>query len=355
MKTKKIKLHLIIYTYIIATLSLTGCENEIPYNPDRQKPLLIMNALLNAGEAENHVYLHLSEGNSIGQVKQATLSLYINGQLAEKPQPEISQNNENNAPMTFCLHTAFQPGDHIRLEATAEEEKYRAESEVIVPQPVESIQIDTCVTKILQWGSMRDYRRILVTLHDLPNEKNYYRLEVLNNYRIRARYPVPSLNEDGSQVTDEDGTPLYWYKDTVFNYTDRELINREDIILTDGHISHSDEDEDNEMFPIINNKYNIFTDNQFSNSSATLKVYTALGVNYLSGYQNIYALPLSLSVRVLSLTRDEYLYFKGLNCMDDDDYDTTLMEPVSLPSNVKGGLGFVGLCTETKVTMNFRQ
>ena len=371
MKTKKVKLHLIIYMYVVAALLLTGCENEIPYNSGNQKPLIVMNALLDAGETDYYVYLHLSEGNSIGRVNQATLSLYVNEQLTEELQPMTPQeiheglNEEtygkdlyeqiikNIKFKKFRLRTRFHPGDHIRLEATAEEGKYRVSSEVVFPKPVQNIQVDTCITKIFQWNSMRSYRKIQVTLHDLPNEKNYYRLDIQNNYRVHASYPLPSLNEDGSQVTDEDGTPLYWYKDTVFNYIDYELINREDVILTDGHISHSDQDEDNELFPSISNKYNIFTDNQFSNSSATLKVYTALELGYLSGYNSVYSTLLSLTVRLLSLSKEEYLYLKGLNCMDDGDYDTTLMEPVSLPSNVQGGLGFVGVSAEVKVIMEF--
>ena len=73
MKTR-IKLHLIIY---IAFAGLfMACENEIPYNPGQQNPQLIMNALLNAGQTENLVYLHLSEGNSIGRINEATLSPY---------------------------------------------------------------------------------------------------------------------------------------------------------------------------------------------------------------------------------------------------------------------------------------
>lgn len=371
MKTRKAKLHLIIYMCTFVTLLLTGCENEIPYNPGNQKPLIVMNALLDAGEAENFVYLHLSEGYNIGKINQATLSLYVNGQLAEEPQPMTPQDIyegiteeaygkdlyeqiiKNIKYKKFRLRTHFQPGDRIRLEATAEDGEYQVSSEVVVPKPVLDIQVDTCITKIFQWNSMRSYRRIQVTLHDLPNEKNYYRLDIQNNYHVNARYPVPELNEDGSPVTDEYGMPLCWYKDTAFYYTDRELINREDIILTDGHISHSDQDEDNEMFPSISNKYNIFTDNQFSNSSATLKVYTALGLDYLNGYDNVYSRLLSLSVRVLSLSKEEYLYLKGLNCMDDDDYDTTLMEPVSLPSNVQGGLGFVGISSQAKIEMEF--
>lgn len=37
----QMKLHLL---YIVAIVLLASCENEIPYNPDNQQPLLIMNA-----------------------------------------------------------------------------------------------------------------------------------------------------------------------------------------------------------------------------------------------------------------------------------------------------------------------
>lgn len=44
-----------------------------------------MNALLETGQAENDVYLHLGEGYSIEHLNEATLSLYINGKIAETP------------------------------------------------------------------------------------------------------------------------------------------------------------------------------------------------------------------------------------------------------------------------------
>ena len=82
MKTK-MKLHLIIYITIVGFL--TACENEIPYNPGQQDPQIIMNALLETGQAENDVYLHLGEGYSIEHLNEATLFLYINGKIAETP------------------------------------------------------------------------------------------------------------------------------------------------------------------------------------------------------------------------------------------------------------------------------
>lgn len=371
MKTR-IKLYLIIY--IAFTGLFMACENEIPYNPGEQNPQLIMNALLNAGQTENLVYLHLSEGNSIGRINEATLSLYVNDKQVESPQaisPEEYYGNMQNQIdkgqyeallknmrfKIFRLTARFQPGDNIRLEATAEGRKYHVSSQVTVPCPIQSLRVDTCTALIRQWGSMRAHRQYRITLEDLPNEKNYYRLEIVNNKDFRCVIYMPSEDENGDYIKDENGNFIYTItKDTVVNYRYTELINREDVILTDGHVTSSDDDE-NAMFPTnIENKYSIFTDNRFTNSSATLKVYTPLyddnydilrSLNYTRCY-----LKQTITVRLLSLPETYYRYLKALNCMDDEDYDEALMEPISLPSNVEGGLGFVGISSEIQYTID---
>ncbi len=370
MKTR-MKLHLTIYIVIIGLF--TACENEIPYNFGEQKPLLIMNALLNTGQTENLVYLHLSEGNSIGRINEATLSLYINEKQTESPKaisPEeyygYLQNQLDKGSYEallksmrfkiFRLTTILHPGDNIRLEATAEGGKYHVSSQVTVPQPVQSLQVDTCTALIRQWGSMRAHRQYRITLQDLPNEKNYYRLEIVNHKAFRCITRDASKDEEGNYIKDEEGNFIYiTTKDTVVNYKYNELINREDVILTDGNVTSSDDDE-NAMLPVIENKYNIFTDNRFTNSSATLKVYTPLYdynydiLNSLS-YTRCY-LKHTITVRLLSLPETYYRYLKALNCMDDDDYDEALMEPISLPNNVDGGLGFIGVSSEIQYTID---
>lgn len=370
MKTR-MKLHLIIYIAVITGL-LTACENEIPYNPGEQKPLLIMNALLNAGETENFVYLYLSEGNRIGRINEATLTLYVNDKQAELPKtvtPEEYYGYMKNQLdqesyeallksmrfKIFRLTTTFQPGDNIRLEATAEGGKYQVSSQVTVPQPLQSLQVDTCTALLRKWGSMRAHRQYHITLQDFPNEKNYYRLEIVNNKDFRCIIKNAKTDENGEYIKDENGDFIYTVtKDTVYNYKFTELINREDVILTDGNVTSSDDDE-NELFPVIENKYSIFTDNRFANSSATLKVYTPLyDDNYeilkTLNYTRCY-LKYTIIVRLLSLPENYYRYLKALNCMDDDDYDEALMEPISLPSNVEGGLGFVGVSSEVQYTI----
>lgn len=363
MKTR-MKLHLIIYIAFITLF--TACENEIPYNLAEQDPLLIMNALIDTEKAENLVYLHLSKGDHIGRIEEATLTLYVNDKPVESPQsvsPEeyygyLEGQLDDRAYEAllksmrfkmFRLTTAFRPRDEIRLEATAEGGLYRVSAKVSVPQPLQSLQVDTCTALIRQWGSMRHYRQYRITLEDRPNEKNYYRLEVVNNKDFHCTTRRIREDENGDYITDENGDFIYDTKDTIVNYRYTELINREDVILSDGHVTSSDDDE-NAMFPVIDNKYNIFTDSRFTNSSATLKVYTPLYDDNYDILNNLTytrcTLKHTITVHLLSLTESYHRYLKALNCMDDDDYDGALMEPISLPNNVEGGLGFVGVSSE---------
>lgn len=357
MKTR-IELHLIIYMAIIATL-LAACKNEIPYTPGTQKPQLIMNALLDVGKTENEVILHLGEGNSIGRLHEATLTLFVNGQVTETPQaltPEEIYGNPSDYPegtiliyesiryKLFRLATPFHPGDHIRLEATAENGKYHASAEVTVPEPIESLHVDTCLAYLREDNKMIPCRQYKITLQDRPGEKNYYRLEIRNENSYRCLW---------KEHWQEENEAL---KDTlIVDKQMSEIINREDVILTDGHPGSYD-DEENELFPTISNKYNLFNDNTFRNSQATLKVYTSLyQSDYLINqwkhdYKQIYRAQ-AITVRLLTLTEAEYRYLKALNCLEDGNYDDSLMEPVCLPSNVNGGLGFVGACSEASVIL----
>ena len=342
MKTKAY-LHLIIYIAIVAFAS--ACENEIPYNPSQQGNKLIMNALLDAGTNENYVHLSLSEGNKIKPVNEAALSLSVNGRLVESLRMV--------SPGKFLLTTVLHPGDRILIEASAENEKYRTTAEATVPQPLSGIKVDTLTTLVQQGGGKTAYRQYLITLQDRPNERNYYRLDIRSDYQIQTRIPSPKLRKDGTPATDEYGSPIYEYKDTILFRSDHRLINREDVILTDGQVSNSEEDEENALFPTITNKYNIFSDNRFSNSSVTLKVYTFLDLGYIGRYDDARIRLLSTTVRLLSLNREEYQYLRALNCLENENYDSTIMEPVSLPSNVAGGMGFVNISSEVQCRYSF--
>lgn len=310
-------MHLIIYIGII--LFSTSCENEIPYTPAHSEPQLIMNALLDAGEPENYVYLNLSGTHGLSHVEEATVNLYVNGKLVEKaeelpplkPIGSLDVVYDPNAPLNnlpeiakrkkFRITTPLKAGEQICLEAIAENGKYHTTAEVSVPHPVSSIQIDTCLIPIRVYSGWEPHRQFKITLQDRPNEKNYYRLDI-------------------------------W-------------------ILTDGNPSSSEDDEDDFFGSYIENKYNVFTDDRFSDATCTLKVYTQLYHNYNLWLYNVTRRSKSITVRLLSISEAEFRYLKALNTLESGNYEEALMEPVMIPSNVKGGLGFVGISSETRMTM----
>lgn len=366
---KHIHLHLTIYIAIL--LGLPSCENEIPYTPEMKQPCLVMNALLEAGDDKtNEVFLYLSTGDNLGKLnKDAALSLFINGRLAETPQeadpdkqvPPSGSYAENFGYKKYYFTTPLRPGDLVRLEATAQGGTLRATAEVQVPQPPQDFRVDTCTVPLNMGSSIvTPHRRYLVAVNDIANENNHYRLDIRNQFLVRYHIYEYLRDEQGNFIEDENHNLIYTERDSLSTQVYSDLVNREDIILTDGNVSHSQEDEDNLMFPRIENKYNIFTDNRFRNSSATLKVYTRLyddfAANPIYGitYGNTYCTQ-SIHIRLLNLTADYYRYLKALNCLDDDDYDTTLMEPVSLPCNVNGGIGFVGIATPREVVITFTE
>lgn len=343
-------IHLIIYSIFL--LSATSCENEIPYTPPFTEPQLIMNALLDAGEPENYIYLNLSGVEGLSHVEKAAVTLYVNGQFAEtaeelpalKPIGSLDMVYDPNAPLNnlpeiakrkkFRITTALNPGDNIRIEAVAEDGKYRTAAEVTVPQPVSSIGVDTGRTKLKYYDTWDTYRQFKITLHDRPGEKNYYRLDIRHDVTTHGLYNN--------------------HTDTVIHNRETELINREDIVLTDGNPSSNDNEDDDFFGTYIVNKYNVFTDSHFRDATYTLKVYTPLYNNYQAG--NIYQvsrISRAITVRLLSISEAEYRYLKALNYLESDNYDETLMEPVIIPSNVKGGLGFVGISSEARHVMEF--
>lgn len=353
----------ILQIILVTCIALTACTNEIPYNEQAREPQLILNAQLTAGAKENYAYLHLSEGNRIGRVTQGSLTLYINGKATETPEeisPEelcsdlkgtiddeqFEQLLRNIHFKKFRITSELHPGDHIRLEAIAENGTYHASAETTVPQPIESLQVDTALAYLREYAGDVLYRQYKITLKDLPGEKSYYRLDISHELQQLVTYWTYRYDAGGNLVKEQ--------RDTLLTSVPMpKIINREDIILTDGH-PHNYNDEENELFPTTRNKYNLFTDNRFPDASATLKVYTPTYhteppyfFNYID-YHNSQ----TITVSIYSLTEEQYRYQKALNTLDDENYEEVLMEPVSIPTNVTGGLGFVGADSRTQFVLH---
>ena len=109
--------------------------------------------------------------------------------------------------------------------------------------------------------------------------------------------------------------------------------------------STNSDDEDNGMFDTVKNIYGVFDDSRFKNTSYTMTVYNQTDIDGFPEYGT--NVKMDIIVRLLSITETEYYYLKALNLVDSDAYDETINEPIKYPSNVHGGIGMIGISTET--------
>ncbi|WP_071147206.1 DUF4249 domain-containing protein [Bacteroides ihuae] len=323
----------ISYLITLLFISLTACENEIPFNIKDNSSKLIINALINADSVRNIVYLNFSGKSQLSNVKDATVNVYVNNVLIETAQP-INEQNESIVQSTYLITSAFHPGDVIRIDAKADANgsTYNAWAEVIVPQRPQIVSVDTCSIMLKTSNGFNDHMRYKIRIKDRENETNFYRIIL-------------------EQQTSLNVTQYYNNQDTTTISKSYYMVTREDVVLTDGHPMTSD-DEDNSLFEETRNIYNVFDDGRFTNKEYTMTIYgSSLKETWLS-YENVNQAQVDVTVRLLSITEVEYYYLKALNIIDSDTYIEGINEPIKIPSNVQGGIGFVGVSAEHRYLLH---
>ncbi len=226
----------------------------------------------------------------------------------------------------FHISSKFTPGDVVRIDALTDDGQYHAWAEVTVPQrPHEIADIDTVTIPMTKYYYTQNFLRYKINIKDRSNEDNYYRLI------MDKQMTVKDYNEETGEFVSR----------TIHRY---HFISREDIVLTDGQPTNSD-DEDNGMFDTVKNIYGVFDDSRFKNTSYTMTVYNQTDIDGFPEYGT--NVKMDIIVRLLSITETEYYYLKALNLVDSDAYDETINEPIKYPSNVHGGIGMIGISTET--------
>lgn len=314
-----------IVSILIATLTIVSCENELPFSIKDNPPKLVMNALIDAENQTNLLFLNLTGKETTTHIQNATVEVRVNGQLTESLRP-LPPESEENHQCRFSITSRFTPGDVVRIDAITDDGQYHAWAEVTVPQRPAGIEnIDTLTVPMQEYGHTTDYLRYRITFKDRPDETNYYRI-VVDKQTTLWKY---NHEEEGD-------TYIFWKKHSY------SFIGREDIVLTDGQPSTGDE-EDNGMFDTARNIYGVFDDSRFKNTSYTMTVYNSTHIETVNeGYFDA----MDVIIRLKSITETEYYYLKALNSVDSDVYDETIDEPIKYPGNVQGGTGIVGISTE---------
>ena len=317
---------------LFLTLSLSlffACKNEIDYKGSAPAPRLVMNALLSADTADNKLYLNLSGNQGTPEVKDAIVNLYVNDELKETLNyiPRDANADYTNRTGHYSIKTPFAESDKIRIEATSSDGDMRVHAEVVVPRRVFIQQVDSVF--IPSPNASADYRmgdmQLKIALNDFPGEKNHYRLEVRKSYITHGL--------------------LYWEeRDTTLYNSSYSIKGYSDIALTDGK-PISDTDMSNGLYPTIYNQYGIFNDSYFKDGSYTLNVRVAISDSEYS-YPSVDEVKYKrseLNISLQSITEKQYHYLHIMNIFDSDNYDPMMDQPIQIPSNVIGGLGFVGV------------
>lgn len=325
------KINWIIYSLFI--LGLFSCENDLPLEENEHPSLLVINGFLEANLTENRIYLGLTGRDSVKELKDGKIEIYVNDYLQEttffKDDSSIYINRYSTG--YYPMNTSFHEGDHIKVLAYWKEQLASAEG--TVPSSVAIQQVDTSSYVYKDNGWQQARARIKVTFTDPPEEKNYYRLRIVEQGKIA-----------------EGDTFFLWRNE-------HQLIANEDIVLTEGNPSSSEVENDMGIFDPSSNLYAVFDDSRLKGS------YTmTVSINNINGYGYSYSpyKPIDSEIRTLKISLEciseaQYYYLRALNLYYSDNYDEMLSQPIQLPSNVKQGTGIIGLSNSQEYTMKWHE
>ena len=307
-------------------LLFSACENEIDYKGSAPKPRLIMNALLSADTIHNKVYLNLSGNQGTPDIKDAVVEFYLNDVLKETLDYIPYNTEPYNTRGYYLVTTPFTEDDNIRIEATSSDGALKVYAEVVVPRRVFIQKIDSIYTPKANSNNpdgREGTMNLKIALNDSPGVKNYYRLEVKKNYITHGF--------------------LYWEEcDTIQCRSDYGFQSKSDMALNDGK---PNSDISDGLASYIPNIYGAFDDSYFKDKSYTLNIdvfFDDSDSNY-SFVDEVKYKCLEFVVSLQNITEAQYHYLRVMNLLDSDDYDPSMSQPVQIPSNVIGGLGFVGV------------
>lgn len=278
----------------------------------------------------------LTGHNQVSYITNARIKVFVNGELKEEIAAE--KNKVHGAtPGEYFSTIQFIPGEMVKIEASTLNGEYKAIGETLVPSPIAIEHIDTISTFIVTPFDTQRYLKLKVTFTDKAKEHKYYRIALERMQKVNAV----------SSKTNKDTI--------VIVHTTERLICREDLVLTDGKPTPVDSKN---IFDSPENRYGVF-----DNSRIDGKYTMSLSTGYFPYGQNLYYgvydnlkdiknVKTTLQVRLLSISKEEYYYLKALNILDSDNSNGPFNEAIKLPSNIKGGIGIVGISTGTSLKLD---
>ena len=347
------KTRALLFAFICA--ALTGCTSRMDYRSGLDEKMLVVNSVIRTDVTRHGISVSAStlrDGTS--RVDDAVVNVYINGKyhcVAEfytPPQMDDSFEsyllyNMNEHRPGYYFDADLHEGDEIRLDVTWE--GLHASASTVVPKAAELVSIDTVTVKQNPYFDNCDALKCAVRMRDVPGEDNWLRL--MTDYHVDVvRHCGDGPQNDSLEMWSTGPASLFFDDDPVLRGSFHSSREQEAISQTDLNL------------PLVTNKYCIFPDTGFADSDHTADIYLRASMFYTPEPHPLYPLTKneSLTFRLLSINRDDYLYLSAYtnaetnHLLNSGEVITQILfEPVTFPSNVEGGLGFV--CAEAVSTI----
>ena len=348
-----------IYLLVLSLLAVS-CYEQIVIPVGDDEAVGVMNAQLNTLESVHTIQLSLSQKSDVKGLTGADIRVFVNGTLEATAKEIISLNpygtvwdgyHSHKGPLKtdYTFEADFRPGDEVRIEARKGE--MVLSSTVTVPAVVPISSVDTSTVKMNYMGETDTYLQAKTVFNDLPS---------VSFYRLSGRMvdEIILLDDSGEPVPDLSGAKEYEISlETGF-----------DPIISEG--AGKTGGTDIGALLKAENSYHCFADTPFSGEECTIRplvFFSHLSDGYywyypdfLDNIENpdwaaIDAMDRRVQrrwiIQLRSLDFAQYHYIKALENLDTFGEDMSfLVEPTTLPSNVEGGLGFVGMETVTEYT-----
>ena len=344
-----------IYLFLLSFLAVS-CYEEVVIPVGDDEPVGVMNAQLNTLDKVHVIELSVSQKNDVQALPGADVRVFVNGTLATVADEIIPLNEDITYYDGYSSHRGprvteytfewdFRPGDVVRIEARKGE--MVLSSTVTAPAAVPISSVDTSTVKMTYMGETSTYLQMKTVFNDDPS---------VSFYRVYGR-KVEDLT-----CLDESGEPAPGL--TSVNESVLWLETGFDPIISEGAGKTGGTDLGGLLKS--ENSYHCFADIPFSGEECTIRPLTdfyPLSEHYYSynysptesGVEWEEFKSMSQKVRrraaiqLRSLDFAQYHYIKALENLETFGTEMNfLVEPTTLPSNVEGGLGFVGLETVTE-------
>lgn len=346
-----------------AAIAAAACTSTEYLDVDNLDPVLVINAQMTDREDTHTIHLSTSSRSKVSPVPDGTVSVRINSGApiaATWVAPE--EGYEEFSSSQFIFTEKLNPGDVV--EVTGQKGSLSAKATVTVPQ--EPGLLDVEFNHDVKHGSSDSIfgGDGYYELYWPYAEPNPYEASAWHEIKVRIKdapgdsfYRVSIILE--TTLTTDEGSEVQTgrlYPDT----------SSEPVLSTasssDGGILDAIVEEAN--------SFCAFGDDLFKDKEYTLKLYFRENqVMYSRKYHNYeeghydeetglwiepdlpegWSYKANILVRLYSISRDQYIFLKA---MDLSELGMLFSEPVSIPTNVEGGMGFVNVDSYKEIRLD---